>query len=116
MSQKIEIRNLFWKIHSDQKVNNVQKKIFLKRLTDKILPKEFNRERKQGFSIPLSEWIFKSEFKNLFNDVLNSEQSIFDKKIVQNLIKNQSRGFKNEERLFALVQFELWRKYYKVTM
>ena len=106
----------FGKIHSDQKVNNVQKKIFLKRLTDKILPKEFNRERKQGFSIPLSEWMFKSEFKNLFNDVLNSEQSIFDKKIVQNLIKNQSRGFKNEERLFALVQFELWRKYYKVTM
>jgi asparagine synthase (glutamine-hydrolysing) len=80
-----------------------------------VLPKEFDRERKQGFSIPLGEWLKEGAFKALFYDTLRSEGCSFDKQTVDDLIAGQENGRSNGERLFALVLFELWRKDYGVT-
>ncbi len=102
----------FSKVPSNLKNNSKEKKILLKLLASKILPKTFDKNRKQGFSIPIDNWLKNGPFKDLFWDTLNSKNCIFDRKIVQNLFQGQDkRGF-NGERLFALVQFELWKKAY----
>jgi asparagine synthase (glutamine-hydrolysing) len=92
------------------------KKILLKRLTTRVLPPEFDRQRKQGFSIPLTEWLKAGPFRDLFREVLLDDSCLFDRVTVLGLLKGQDKGRSNGERLFALVLFELWRRDYGVTL
>jgi asparagine synthase (glutamine-hydrolysing) len=104
----------FGKVPSHLKATAQDKKILLKRLAARLLPPEFDRQRKQGFSIPLVQWLKAGPFRDLFWDVLTRPDCLFDRRTVQGLLKGQDRGFSNGERLFALVQFELWRREYGI--
>jgi asparagine synthase (glutamine-hydrolysing) len=105
----------FGKVPPYLKANMNNKKILLKRLTERVLPPEFNRKREQGFSIPLAVWLKGGSFREQFNDVLRDSQCNFDARTVDSLFRGQDRGRNNGERLFALVLFELWRREYDVT-
>lgn len=102
----------FGKVPSYLKATARERKILPKRLAARILPPQFDHKRKQGFSIPLAHWLKSGPFRKLFWDVLNDPQCLFDRRTVQGLLKGQDRGRSNGERLFALVQFELWRREY----
>ncbi len=104
----------FGKVPSRLKANQTEKKILLKRLTARVLPPEFDRQRKQGFSIPLSEWLKGGAFRVMFNEVLHDPQCSFDAATVDSLLRGQDQGRSNSERLFALVMFELWRREYGI--
>lgn len=105
----------FGKVPSHLKATTKDKKILLKHLATRVLPPEFDLQRKQGFSIPLANWLKGGVFRELFHDVLLDSQSIFDRRTVRGLVRGQDRGLSNSERLFALVLFELWRREYGVT-
>lgn len=105
----------FGKVPSHLKATAQDKKILLKRLTARVLPPDFDRQRKQGFSIPLGEWLKGGAFRALFNEVLRDPECSFDAGTVDSLLRGQDRGRSNGERLFALVLFELWRREYGVT-
>lgn len=100
------------KVPSFLKATDREKKIILKKLAAKILPPEFDKQRKQGFSIPLTDWLKGGVFRDLFWETLTSSDCFFDSKTVRKLLRGQDQGHNNGERLFALVQFELWRKFY----
>lgn len=104
----------FGSVPARLKATDKDKKILLKKLTARVLPKEFDRQRKQGFSIPLSSWLKSGSFRELFDNVLLSPQCIFNKKIIRELLSGQDQGRNNSERLFSLVLFELWRDEYKI--
>lgn len=106
----------FGKVPSRLKATPTEKKIMLKRLTARLLPPEFDQQRKQGFSIPLGEWLKGGAFGKLFNEVLRDPQCSFDAGTVDSLLRGQNKGRSNGERLFALVLFELWRREYKVIL
>ena len=106
----------FGKVPSNLKATAQEKKILLKRLTQRVLPAEFDRERKQGFSIPLASWLKAGAFRELFHEVLLDSRAIFDQRTVQKLLRGQDRGRSNGERLFGLVLFELWRREYRVAI
>lgn len=105
----------FGKVPSPLKATQTEKKILLKRLCARLLPSDFDRQRKQGFSIPLDEWLKGGAFRTLFHEVLRDPACSFDAGTVGNLLRGQDRGRSNSERLFALVLFELWRREYGVT-
>jgi asparagine synthase (glutamine-hydrolysing) len=105
----------FGKVPSRLKATCTEKKILLKRLTARILPPEFDQQRKQGFSIPLGDWLKGGAFRQLFNEVLRDPHCSFDAVTVDGLLRGQDKGRSNGERLFALVLFELWRREYAVT-
>ena len=88
----------------------------LKRLAGHILPAGFDAERKQGFSIPLAQWLKAGPWREYFHQVLLDQSSCFDKRAVENLLKGQDRGRNNSEKLFGLVLFELWRREYSVAL
>jgi len=92
-----------------------ERKILLKRLAQKLLPPEFDKQRKQGFSIPLSQWLKSGAWRDFFLDTLLDKQCIFDRRFILGLIKGQDKGLNNTERLFGLVMFELWRREYNVS-
>ncbi|MBF0420159.1 MAG: asparagine synthase (glutamine-hydrolyzing) [Magnetococcales bacterium] len=105
----------FSKVPSQLKATQTEKKILLKRLTTRVLPPGFDRQRKQGFSIPLGEWLRGGASRKLFNEVLRDPDCCFDSVTVDSLLRGQDQGRSNGERLFALVLFELWRREYAVT-
>jgi asparagine synthase (glutamine-hydrolysing) len=106
----------FGKVPSRLKATQSERKILLQRLAARLLPPEFDRKRKQGFSIPLANWLKAGPFRDLFWDTLTCNDVLFDASTVRGLLKGQDRGFSNGERLIALVQFELWRKCYRATL
>lgn len=104
----------FGSVPQQLKATETDKKILLKKLTARVLPKEFDRQRKQGFSIPLTSWLKSGPFRDIFHDVLLSSGCMFDKKSISELLRGQDQGRNNSERLFSLVLFELWRDEYKI--
>jgi asparagine synthase (glutamine-hydrolysing) len=106
----------FGKVPTRLKATPTSKKILLKRLTNRVLPPEFDQTRKQGFSIPLDSWLKSGSFRILFKEVLLDPKCAFNAKTVSNLLIGQDKGRSNSERLFSLVLFELWRQEYAVTI
>ncbi len=102
---------LEYKVHKDRR------KIVPKALAAKILPPEFDRVRKQGFSIPLSNWIQNGPWRSFFEDVLlDVNQTTFRHRDVMKMFRNESRLVTNTERLFGMVMFELWRNRYNINI
>jgi asparagine synthase (glutamine-hydrolysing) len=106
----------YGRVPSYLKATAYEKKILLKRLTTRVLPPKFDRQRKQGFSIPLAEGLKAGPFRALFHSVLLDERCLFDRDTVLALLKGQDQGRNNSERLFSLVLFELWRRDYQITI
>ena len=106
----------FKRVPPHLKANIKDKKILLKKLASKVLPAKFDLKRKQGFSIPLNKWLKKGSIRDHFWDTLRAKDCIFDKKTVEDLLTGQDKGRNNSERIFALVQFELWRKHHNACM
>ncbi len=106
----------FGKVPSHLKATNTNKKILLKSLARRILPDDFNENRKQGFSIPISEWLKSGPFRALFWDTLTSSRCQLDQKIIRQLLEGQDKGRNNGERLFALLLFELWCREYRPSL
>ena len=105
----------FRNIKPNQKVNSNERKILLKKLCSKILPSDFDKKRKQGFSIPLNTWLKNGPWYNYFEELLlNSNNNLFNKKQIKSLLKQQKNGYNNSERLFSLTMLELWRNEYNI--
>jgi asparagine synthase (glutamine-hydrolysing) len=104
----------FGKVPSYLKVSTGSRKILLKKLTARLLPRDFDQNRKQGFSIPLGSWLQSGAWQHFFQDVLlSSNNTFFDRNVMGELLDGQAQGRANSERLFGLVLFELWRREYR---
>lgn len=100
------------KVPNSFRATSSGRKILLRMLGERLLPKSLDLRRKQGFSIPFKSW-FKSDWGNFLTDVLlDKSQSFFDHKVIGQLLLEQRSGYSNSERLFSLLLFELWRKEY----
>lgn len=105
----------FRSIPSELKATTANKKILLKKIAEKLLPTAFDFERKQGFSIPLPQWLSEGPWRNFFYDVLLDRNTPYDRKTVASLLRGQDVGRNNAEKLFGLVMLELWRRRYAVS-
>ena len=106
----------FGRIPADMKASATRRKILLKKLAARLLPVEFDLQRKQGFSIPLATWLKTGEFRDFFHTVLLEGETLFDRSVMRDLLAGQDRGQANSERLFALVLLESWRRIYGVSL
>ena len=104
----------YGKVPSTLKANTGEKKILLNRLTERLLPADFDRKREQGFSIPLDEWLKEGPWLELFTSVLTDPGAPYDQRVVQSLLRGNQLGCSNSGRLFALAVLEIWRREYDV--
>jgi asparagine synthase (glutamine-hydrolysing) len=104
----------FSELKSDLKVNNNNLKILLKDLLKRRMPIDFQVNRKQGFSIPLNQWIsdkWHSQFINEINDL----PAIFNKEYILKMCYNVKRGYTNSSKLYSLIILGKWLKKYNIT-
>lgn len=116
MLDKHLVEFAFSKVPSHLKATTHERKILLRRLAERVLPDNFDRTRKQGFSVPMATWLAEPPFKAMMGDVLLDGKSMFDRKAVEGMLAGQARGRSNAERLFGLLQIELWRRHYGVSL
>lgn len=96
------------------KVLENARKILLRNLAKRLLPKEYDVTRKQGFTMPLNAW-FKGDWGAYMKSILlDSNNSLFSRDFIVELLSLQRRGYSNTNRIFALTMFELWRNEYKI--
>jgi asparagine synthase (glutamine-hydrolysing) len=90
------------------------RKILPRLLARRLLPRELDIDRKQGFGLPLTAW-FRGDWGRFIEEVLaEADESIFDRAFIRKLIRGQRRGLANTQRLFGLTMFELWRREYRL--
>lgn len=110
-----EILSFSQTIPNELKADAHSSKILLRKLAKKILPKEFDLNRKQGFSIPLKKWLHETKWNSFFKEILLDNSCILNKKFINQLFADHASGRSNNERLYALVMLELWRREYAIT-
>jgi len=92
-----------------------ERKVLARMLAARVLPADLDLTRKQGFALPLAKW-FKGDWGRFIEDVLTDrEATLFDRRVVRQLLAGQRMGFSNTQRLFALTMIELWRRHYGIT-
>ena len=78
-----------------------------------ILPTEILDRPKMGFPVPIGGW-FRGDFKHIVDEyVLGSraiERGIFDASFVKKLVAEHNAGANHDERLWSLVNFEIWQR------
>ena len=104
----------FGKVPTRLKASFSERKILLKKLSKRILPPQFDADRKQGFSIPLPAWLKAGPWRDFVSDVLLDPKCTFERRAVSDLIDGHGKRGNNSERLFGLTIFELWRRAYQI--
>jgi len=89
-------------------------KHILKKILYKRVPQQLVDRPKQGFSIPLADWL-RNDLKELVQDHLAlsgpSYNHLFDDEVVRKLINDFYSGdIRLKSRLWFLLAFEMWRK------
>jgi asparagine synthase (glutamine-hydrolysing) len=98
------------------KANLRQRKILLRHLASRLLPRQLVLNRKQGFSIPLHTWFAGAWGKPMREILDDADPDLFHQDAIDRLVDGQQRGYSNSHRLFTLVIFELWRRAYDVRL
>lgn len=79
-----------------------------------ILPEPILTRKKMGFPVPIARW-FRDEFRHIVDEYVLSERTIkrglFNEDFVRELVASHQSGEGNhDERLWALVNFEIWQR------
>jgi asparagine synthase (glutamine-hydrolysing) len=98
------------------KLRGLQTKYLLKRCMATKLPREIVTRRKEGFSIPMKNWL-QQELRPLMHDVLSpsrlKREGLFNPAWVERLITEHLQGTANHaHQLWTLMLFEIWHDTY----
>lgn len=88
-------------------------KFVLREAMKEILPEEILTRKKMGFPVPIGKW-FRNEYKHLIDEFVLSERAlargIFKADFIRNLVERHRQGENHDERLWALLNFEMWQR------
>ena len=86
-------------------------KYVLRKAMKGLLPEPILTRKKMGFPVPVGKW-FRGEFRYVIDEYVLGERAaardIFDREFVANLVARHQAGENHSERLWALVNFEIW--------
>jgi asparagine synthase (glutamine-hydrolysing) len=95
------------------KIKGLTTKYILRQAMRNHLPKEILTRRKMGFPVPVGAWL-RGAFRHIVDDYVLSartrERDIFNADYVQNLVARHMSGENHDERLWALINFEIWQR------
>jgi asparagine synthase (glutamine-hydrolysing) len=96
------------------KLRGATTKYILRESMKGLLPEAILSRPKMGFPVPLGSW-FRGEFRGVVDEYVLSERAasrgIFDSAFVRSLVRrHQEFREDHSERLWALVNFEIWQR------
>ena len=105
-----------FRVPGNLKIKNGETKYILKETMRDLLPEKILTRDKQGFSIPIKNWI-RNELKEMMLDILSPEkirrEGFFQVEYINRLVEEHLKGKENHShRLWALMMFEWWYDLY----
>lgn len=102
------------KLPAKFKLQGKERKYLLKKFAATLLPEEIIHRKKQGFPIPIEQWLRK-EARSLVRDTLAPERikmrGLFSPAFVANLIDAHESGYADySTEIWGLVSFEMWQQ------
>jgi asparagine synthase (glutamine-hydrolysing) len=101
------------KMPRQMKLRGNTTKWILRKAMEGILPTEILQRPKMGFPVPVGNW-FRGPFKNVVDEYVLGDRSmsrgIFDTEFVRCLVAEHNAGQDHDERLWSLVNFEIWQR------
>ena len=94
--------------------NKYKKQRFIfRKVVKNLLPREIMIRKKQGFTLPLSNWFGNQKFIDRIIPHLEDlkKRMILDPVELEKIIKNPLE-FKNDHRIWVLLNLEIWCKLY----
>lgn len=78
-----------------------------------VLPDAILTRKKMGFPVPVGKW-FRGAYRSMIDEYVLGERAlarnVFDEKFLRRLVAGHVAGEKHDERLWALVNFEMWQR------
>jgi asparagine synthase (glutamine-hydrolysing) len=113
-----ELVELAFRVPPDLKYDRQQSKILLKRIAARRLPRDCVYRPKEGFSIPIKNWL-REEFRGLVEHHLDPArlraQGLFEPAVVQRLWQEHMANRANHSHiLWSLLVFQQWRDRWNV--
>ncbi len=107
-----DVMELAFSMPGHLKVRGRQRKIVLKQALRGVLPDRILFRRKEGFSIPMKNWL-RRELQPMMRDLLSDDRlrrrGLFEPREVQRLMREHVDGLANHaHQLFSLMVFERW--------
>ncbi len=88
-------------------------KYILREAMKNVLPAPILKRSKMGFPVPVGKW-FRGDFRNVIDEYVLSERAfargIFSPDYVSKLVAEHTAGVNHSERLWSLVNFEMWQR------
>lgn len=101
------------KMPREMKLRNRTTKWILRESMKGILPPEIVDRPKMGFPVPIGQW-FRTTHKQIVDEyVLGTRarsRNIFNADFVKRLVAEHNAGINHDERLWTLVNFEIWQR------
>jgi asparagine synthase (glutamine-hydrolysing) len=96
------------------KLRNWTTKYILKKSLEGILPKEILYRKKMGFPVPIKAWFKMGVFPHLQEYILGERamaRGYFKREYIGNLLNSHINGTQdNSERIWSLLNFEIWNR------
>jgi asparagine synthase (glutamine-hydrolysing) len=96
----------FSQVPDSWKVKDGQSRRLQRLLADNWLPADLDTRRKQGFSIPINEWL-RAEGEGRLMERMQSLPDVIDLRQVRGLVRGHLAGRANGGRLFALIMLAI---------
>ncbi|HEV7891013.1 MAG TPA: asparagine synthase (glutamine-hydrolyzing) [Pyrinomonadaceae bacterium] len=88
-------------------------KYVLRRAMKGVLPEAIITRGKMGFPVPVGKW-FRGEFRHVLDEYVTGERAaargVFEPRFVRALVARHLAGEDHTERLWSLVNFEMWQR------
>src|SRR6185369_2270864 len=95
------------------KLRGLTTKYILRESMKGILPEPILTRSKMGFPVPLGAW-FRGPFRSFVDEYVLGDRArargIFDHTYVRRLVDEHQRGANHAERLWMLINFEMWQR------
>ena len=101
-----------WRLPLQYKVSNTHGKLILKHVLQKYLPSELIHRPKQGFSIPVSDWL-KGPLKSWAEDIIHnvdSKHEVINKEELLVAWKEFQDGRNIYSSIWAILMYESWKE------
>jgi len=97
----------------NMKLRGLTTKYILRKAMKNRLPKEILTRRKMGFPVPVGAWL-RNKFSHVVDEYVLGpralERGIFEPGFVRELVTRHNAGENHSERLWALINFEIWQR------
>lgn len=109
-----ELIDFVTKIPAAMKVRGYETKYLLKQAVRDLVPQEILNRPKQGFGVPVQEWInqqLRARIHDTLNDKRTRQRGYVDPKYLDVLLDEHGRGRRDHSTsLWALLMLELWHR------